>query len=148
MEAVAMVTVHSVCISKRKGEKKTAVASATLRPDFGLDGDAHAGSGRQVSLLALDGVERMRRKLSTIVPGDFAENLTVDGLETLELAPGHRLRIGSSVLLEITQIGKECHGHACAIMRAVGTCVMPKEGIFAKVLVGGPVRPGDAVERV
>jgi MOSC domain-containing protein YiiM len=143
-----MAVVHSVCISRHKGEKKSPVPAATLREDFGLDGDAHAGSGRQVSLLALDGVTRMRRRLPTIVPGDFAENLTVDGLEQLSLAPGNRIRIGPSVLLEVTQIGKECHGHSCAIMRAVGSCVMPKEGIFAKVLTGGSVRPGDLVERV
>lgn len=140
-----MAVVHSVCISRRKGEKKTPVEAVTLREDFGLDGDAHAGSGRQVSLLALDGVERMRRKLPSIVPGDFAENLTVDGLEQLTLTPGVRLRVGASVVLEVTQIGKECHGHSCAIMRAVGSCVMPKEGVFAKVVTGGPIRPGDAV---
>ncbi len=142
-----MATIHSVCISQRKGEKKKPVESAVLREDFGLQNDAHAGSGRQVSLLALEGVERMRRKLATIVPGDFAENLTVDGLEALGLAPGDRVRVGRSVLLEVTQIGKECHGHGCAIMRAVGTCVMPKEGIFARVVTGGEVRPGDVVQR-
>jgi len=141
-----MAVVHSVCISKRKGERKEAVPVVTLREDFGVENDAHAGSGRQVSLLALEGVERMREKLATIVPGDFAENLTVQGLNELGLAPGDRIRVGASALLEITQIGKECHGHACAIMQAVGTCVMPKEGIFAKVLTGGEVRPGDAVD--
>ena len=143
-----MAVVHSVCISRRKGEKKIPVEAATLREAYGVDGDAHAGSGRQVSLLALDGLERMRRKLATIMPGDFAENLTVDGLEQLDPAPGVRLRVGASVVLEVTQIGKECHGHSCAIMRAVGSCVMPKEGVFAKVISGGPVRPGDPVERV
>jgi MOSC domain-containing protein YiiM len=143
-----MAIVHAVCISTRKGEKKTPVPEATLRVDFGLSGDAHAGSGRQVSLLSLDGVTRMRQKLSTIAPGDFAENLTVDGLETLDLHPGQRLRVGASAMLEVTQIGKQCHGHACAIMRAVGSCVMPKEGVFAKVLVGGTVQPGDPVELI
>jgi MOSC domain-containing protein YiiM len=140
-----MATVHSVCVSERKGEKKHPVDAVVLREEFGIVDDAHAGSGRQVSLLALEGVERMRRKLATIVPGDFAENLTVDGLEELDLAPGHRVRVGEAVLLEVTQIGKECHGHGCAIMRAVGTCVMPKEGVFARVLAGGTVRPGDSV---
>lgn len=142
-----MAVVHSVCISKRKGERKEAVPMVTVREDFGVENDAHAGSGRQVSLLALEGVERMREKLATIVPGDFAENFTVQGLNEMGLAPGDRIRVGASVLLEITQIGKECHGHSCAIMQAVGTCVMPKEGIFAKVLAGGDVRPGDAVDR-
>ena len=140
-----MATVHSVCISARKGEKKHPVKAVTLCQDFGIENDAHAGSGRQVSLLALEGVERMREKLATIVPGDFAENLTVAGLNELGLLPGSRVRVGDDVLLEITQIGKECHGHGCAIMRAVGTCVMPKEGIFARVLTGGIVRPGDGV---
>lgn len=140
-----MATIHSVCTSQRKGEKKHAVDKAVLRLDFGIEGDAHAGSGRQVSLLALEGVLRMRQKLATIRPGDFAENLTVDGLEALGLAPGMRLRVGEDVLLEVTQIGKECHGHGCAIRRAVGTCVMPEEGVFARVLAGGEVRPGDAV---
>ena len=142
-----MAVIHSVCISKHKGERKVAVPAVTLVADFGVEHDAHAGSGRQVSLLALEGVERMREKLATIVPGDFAENLTVAGLNELRLAPGDRIRVGESALLEVTQIGKECHGHACAIMRAVGTCVMPKEGVFAKVLLGGPVKPGDAVAR-
>jgi MOSC domain-containing protein YiiM len=141
-----MAVIHSVCTSERKGEKKKAVAAVTLREDFGVEGDAHAGSGRQVSLLALEGVERMQQKLPSIIPGDFAENLTVQGLNEMGLTPGSRIRVGKTVLLEVTQIGKECHGHGCAIMRAVGSCVMPKEGIFAKVLTGGPIRPGDAVE--
>jgi MOSC domain-containing protein YiiM len=141
-----MAVVHSVCTSERKGEKKVAVDAVTLRVDFGVEGDAHAGSGRQVSLLALEGVERMRQKMPSIIPGDFAENLTVDGLNEMGLIPGSRIRVGKGVLLEVTQIGKECHGHGCAIMRAVGTCVMPKEGIFAKVLTGGTIRPGDPVE--
>jgi MOSC domain-containing protein YiiM len=141
-----MAVVHSVCTSERKGEKKVAVDAVTLRVDFGVEGDAHAGSGRQVSLLALEGVERMRQKMPSIIPGDFAENLTVEGLNEMGLIPGSRIRVGKDVLLEVTQIGKECHGHGCAIMRAVGTCVMPKEGIFAKVMTGGTIRPGDAVE--
>lgn len=140
-----MAVVHAVCTSARKGERKVAVPRVTLRTDFGVEGDAHGGSGRQVSLLSLDGVRRMQQKLPSIVPGDFAENLTVDGLEALELAPGARLRVGEDVVLEITQIGKECHGHACAIMRAVGSCVMPKEGIFARVVAGGSVQAGDQV---
>ncbi|MHC1710824.1 MAG: MOSC domain-containing protein [Solidesulfovibrio sp.] len=140
-----MAVIHSVCTSERKGEKKKAVAVVTLREDFGVEGDAHAGSGRQVSLLALEGVERMQQKLPSIIPGDFAENLTVQGLNELGLVPGSRIHVGKSVLLEVTQIGKECHGHGCAIMRAVGSCVMPKEGIFAKVLTGGSIRPGDPV---
>jgi len=141
-----MAVIHSVCTSERKGEKKKAVDVVMLRENFGVEGDAHAGSGRQISLLALEGVERMQQKLPSIIPGDFAENLTVKGLNELGLAPGNRIWVGETVLLEVTQIGKECHGHSCAIMRAVGSCVMPKEGIFAKVLAGGAIRPGDAVQ--
>lgn len=138
-----MAVVHSVCISTRKGEKKKPVESVTLREDFGIEGDAHAGSGRQVSLLALESLMRMREKLASITPGDFAENLNVQGLNELGLAVGSRFRVGAAVELEITQIGKKCHDSGCAIMRAVGTCVMPKEGLFAKVLKGGVIRPGD-----
>lgn len=140
-----MACVHSVCVSERKGERKRPVEAVTLREEHGIEGDAHAGSGRQVSLLDLDGVARMRQKLATIAPGDFAENLTVEGLSALGLVPGSRIRVGEAVLLEVTQIGKECHGHGCAIRRAVGDCVMPREGVFAKVLAGGDVRPGDPV---
>lgn len=140
-----MAVVHSVCISERKGEKKKAVESIELVENFGVKGDAHAGSGRQVSLLALEGLLRMREKLASIVPGDFAENLNVQGLNELGLGVGDRIRIGGSALLEITQLGKKCHDSGCAIMRAVGTCVMPKEGVFAKVVTGGTVKPGDEV---
>ena len=139
-----MAVVHAVCVSVKKGEKKISRESIELRPDYGVAGDAHAGSGRQVSLLALDALERMRAKLPSLTPGDFAENINVEGLEELHLAVGNRLTAGDSVLLEVTQIGKECHS-GCAIMRQVGSCVMPKEGIFAKVLTGGTVRPGDRV---
>ncbi len=140
-----MAVVHSVCISERKGERKKAVPSIELVEDFGVKGDAHAGSGRQVSLLAYEGLLRMREKLDTIMPGDFAENLNVRGLNELGLVVGSRIRVGESALLEVTQLGKKCHDAGCAIMRAVGTCVMPKEGVFAKVLRGGVVLPGDAV---
>lgn len=143
-----LVIVRSVCISTKKGEQKRPVESATLREDFGIEGDAHAGSGRQVSLLAMESMERMQEKVPGIGPGAFAENLNVEGLNTLGLALGDRVRVGASVALEITQIGKKCHDSGCAIMRAAGTCVMPKEGLFAKVLRGGVVRPGDELRRM
>ncbi len=138
-----LVIVRAVCISTKKGEQKRPVDSVTLREDYGIEGDAHAGSGRQVSLLAMESMERMQEKVPGIGPGAFAENLNVEGLASLGLAIGSRIRVGDAVALEITQIGKKCHDSGCAIMRAAGTCVMPKEGLFAKVLRGGVVRPGD-----
>lgn len=138
-----LVIVRSVCVSTKKGEQKRPVDSVTLREDYGIEGDAHAGSGRQVSLLALESMERMQEKVPGIGPGAFAENLNVEGLADLGLVLGSRIRVGAEVVLEITQIGKKCHDSGCAIMRAAGTCVMPKEGLFAKVLKGGVIRPGD-----
>ena len=140
-----MAVVHSVCLSLKKGERKTAVLQATLVAGLGVEGDAHAGSPRQVSLLSLDALDRMRRKLDWLAPGDFAENLNVDGLETLDIAVGRRLRVGADAVLEVTAIGKACHDAGCAIKKAAGTCVMPREGVFAKVLVGGDATAGDVV---
>jgi len=139
-----MAVVHAVCVSVKKGERKVPRDSIELRPDWGVVGDAHAGSGRQVSLLSLDALRRMQAKLASLAPGDFAENINVEGLGELGLVVGSRLAIGETVLLEVTQIGKECHS-GCAIMRQAGACVMPKEGVFAKVLAGGVLRPGDRV---
>jgi MOSC domain-containing protein YiiM len=139
-----MAVVHAVCVSVKKGEKKVPRPFIELRADYGVVGDAHAGSGRQVSLLGLDALLRMQSKLPSLSPGDFAENINVEGLAELRLAVGSRLTVGDSVLLEVTQIGKECHS-GCAIMRQVGSCVMPKEGVFAKVITGGTARPGDQV---
>ena len=139
-----MASVHTVCVADRKGVKKHAVTSIELVVDYGVAGDAHAGSGRQVSLLALEDMEIMRAKLATLQPGDFAENILVDGLSALDLPVGGQVRIGQDVLLEITQIGKECH-KGCAIREAVGECIMPKRGLFAKVLEPGTIRSGDAV---
>ena len=140
-----MAVVRSVCVSRKKGERKTPVDRVTLLADHGIEGDAHAGSGRQVSLLSLDALTRMRQKLSTINPGDFAENFNVEGLENLPVALGRRIRLGATAVLEVTAIGKTCHDAGCVIKKAVGTCVMPREGVFARVVVGGEVVPGDAV---
>lgn len=139
-----MAIVHSVCVADRKGVKKRPVDRIELVADHGVAGDAHAGSGRQVSLLALEDMETMRLKLATLEPGDFAENILVDGLNSLDLPVGSRVRVGERALLEITQIGKECH-KGCEIRKAVGECIMPKKGLFAKVLEGGVIRPGDGV---
>ncbi len=145
-------TVLAVSTSRRKGERKTPVQEAVLRADHGVEGDAHAGSGRQVSLLCESSVRRMREAGYEVGPGDFAENLLVDGLEPALFSPGVRVSIAGrspehSVLLEVTEIGKECHT-GCAIRELTGDCVMPREGVFARVLRGGRVRPGDGVELV
>jgi MOSC domain-containing protein YiiM len=138
-------TIEAVCISKNKGERKTPVAKVTLLPNHGIEGDAHAGEWhRQVSLLALESIEKMQRLGLAVDAGDFAENVTTKGLELVSLPIGTRLHLGDA-LLEVTQIGKECHTR-CAIFYQAGDCVMPKEGIFARVLKGGEVKTGDAIE--
>jgi MOSC domain-containing protein YiiM len=135
----------AVCISKNKGERKTPVDSVELRIDHGIVDDAHAGNWhRQVSLLAKESIAKMKAMGLDVDNGDFAENLTTEGIDLPALAIGTKLKIGSS-LLEITQIGKECH-HRCAIYHQAGDCVMPKEGVFARVLKGGHVKAGDAIE--
>ena len=136
----------AVCVSLNKGERKTPVASVELRPDHGIVGDAHAGDWhRQISLLARESIIKMQRLGLNVEAGDFAENLTTEGVDLLALAIGDRLQVGET-LLEITQIGKECHTR-CAIYHQAGDCVMPKEGLFAKVIEGGMVKPGTTIER-
>jgi len=141
-----MAKIIAVCSSKEKGTKKEAVVEGILKEDYGLVGDAHADccTHRQVSLLTMEGINKMRGLGFEVGPGDFAENLTTQGLELASLPVGTRIPIGKDVLLEITQIGKECHS-GCAIYRQIGKCIMPKEGIFARVIRGGFVRAGDQV---
>lgn len=137
-------TVVAVCISQNKGERKTQVASIELRENHGVIGDAHAGDWhRQVSLLALESIAKMQLLGINVSPGDFAENITTRGIELLKLPVGTRLALGDA-LLEVTQIGKECHAR-CAIYDQTGDCVMPKEGVFARVLQGGTVLPGSSL---
>ncbi len=139
--------VVAVSVSARKGEKKVPVPSVELLPGHGVRDDAHAGPGiRQVSLLAEESIAKMREKGLSVGPGDFAENVTVAGVALPALPVGTRLRVGKA-LLEVTQIGKECHTR-CAIYLQAGDCVMPREGIFARVIRGGDVAAGDAVEVV
>lgn len=139
--------VIAVCISKNKGERKTPVESVELRENHGIVGDAHAGEWhRQVSLLAKESIDKMRKLGLDVDSGDFAENITTEGIDLPALPIGTRLTMGET-LLEVTQIGKECHTR-CAIYHQAGDCVMPKEGIFARVLTGGVVRPGDIVALV
>ncbi len=138
--------VLSVNISKDKGEKKNNIGRCRLIEEKGLEGDAHASfMHRQVSLLALESIEKMRKKGINIEYGDFAENLTVEGMNLVSLPVGTKLRVGDGVILRVTQIGKQCH-KGCAIFQQVGDCVMPKEGIFAEVITGGDVKIGDTIE--
>ncbi|HPP06680.1 MAG TPA: hypothetical protein PLW88_04875 [Syntrophorhabdaceae bacterium] len=138
--------VLSVNISKDKGEKKHNIGRCRLIENKGLEADAHAGfMHRQVSLLSLDSIEKMREKGINIEYGDFAENLTTEGIDLLSLPVGTKLKVGDGVILRITQIGKQCH-KGCAIFQQVGDCVMPREGIFAEVVTGGDVKIGDAIE--
>ncbi|WP_432821681.1 MOSC domain-containing protein [Trichloromonas sp.] len=138
-------TIVAVCTSPGKGERKKNVGSGTLVENFGLEGDGHGGDWhRQVSLLAMESIDKMRAAGLDVGPGDFAENLTTLGVELYTLPLGTRLRVGPSALLEVTQIGKTCHTR-CAIYYQAGDCVMPKEGIFAKVIKGGKVCCDDAI---
>lgn len=135
-------TVRAVCLSDKKGIAKTNVGRGTLRVDWGLEGDAHAAKWhRQVSLLAWESIERMRALGLDVREGSFAENITTEGLELHTLPIGTRLQLGTA-LVEVTQIGKLCHTK-CAIFQTVGDCVMPREGIFVKVLEPGEVTVGD-----
>lgn len=138
--------VISVNISEKKGIRKHQVPCILLKASYGAEGDAHAGTWhRQVSLLALESIEKIRMKGVDVGPGDFAENVTTQGIDLASLPIGTRLRIGETVL-EVTQIGKECH-NGCEILEAVGDCVMPREGIFARVLKGGEIRSGNVILR-
>jgi MOSC domain-containing protein YiiM len=137
----------AVCKSEKKGTRKEPIADGYIRQDYGLAGDAHADctTHRQVSLLAMESINKMRRLGYDVGPGDFAENLTTEDIELISLPVGTELCVGNEVILEISQIGKECHT-GCAIFRQVGKCVMPKEGVFARVIRGGTVRVGDEIK--
>lgn len=141
-----MKNVIAVCRSDKKGERKTPVARVTIREEYGVVGDAHADSAthRQVSLLAIESIDKMRGKGLELRPGDFAENITTEGVDLSRLPIGTRLGVGDEVVLEMTQIGKECHA-GCAIRQQIGDCIMPREGIFARVVRGGEIKPGDDI---
>lgn len=141
-----MATILAVNISEKKGTPKKSIQQGVLIKDFGLEGDAHAGKWhRQISLLAAESIEKAKgMRTDGLCHGVFAENLTTQGITLHTLPVGTLLRVGSEAVLEVTQIGKECHD-GCAISKLVGQCVMPREGIFAKVLQGGTVRPGDEI---
>jgi MOSC domain-containing protein YiiM len=135
----------AVSTSRTKGVKKKNIMRGKLIKEYGLENDAHAGKWhRQISLLAIENIREMQQKGVNVDSGDFAENITTEGLVLWKLPVHTKLRLGDDVLVEVTQIGKKCHSH-CAIYHQVGDCVMPKKGIFARVLNGGIVQPGDAI---
>ena len=141
-----MAKIITVCKSEEKGTRKEAVVEGILKEDYGLVGDAHADccTHRQVSLLAMESIDKMGGLGFEVGPGDFAENLTTQGVELVSLPVGTKISIGKDILLEVTQIGKKCHS-GCAIYREIGKCIMPKEGIFARVIHGGCVRAEDDI---
>ena len=141
--------VIAVCTSKKKGVKKENIGKGYFQEDFGLKGDAHAGSQthRQVSLLALESINKMKNLGLELKPGDFAENITAEGLDLPSLPVGTLLSIGKDVLLKISQIGKECHT-GCAILKQTGKCIMPREGVFARVIKGGEIKAGDDISEL
>jgi MOSC domain-containing protein YiiM len=144
-----MARIIAVCWSKDTGTRKEEIAEGVFKEDFGLVDDAHAdcGTHRQVSLLAIESINKMRELGYNVGPGDFAENLTTEGIELVSLPIGTQISVGEGIILEITQIGKECHS-GCAIFHQTGKCIMPKEGVFARVIRGGLAKSGNQIKRM
>ncbi len=142
-----MAKIIAVNSSRKKSVRKSTIAEGVLRQGYGLIDDAHAdcNTHRQVSLLAMESVSKMQQMGVNVGPGDFAENLTTEAIDLVSLPVGTQLSVGKDIILEVSQIGKECHTK-CAIFRQVGTCVMPTEGIFATVIRGGVVKPDDEIK--
>jgi MOSC domain-containing protein YiiM len=141
-----MATIEAVCTSHKKGIVKREQQSVELKKAWGIEGDAHAGDWhRQVSLLAGESIDQVKNILPSLKNGAFAENIITRGIDLSRLAIGNRLQAGKTVIIEITQIGKECHNSGCAIKKATGDCIMPREGIFAKVIHGGEILPDDEI---
>lgn len=136
--------IYKISIALEKGLKKTNINAVELKEDFGIVGDAHAGSPRQVSLLPFESFDKVKNSVIDINPGDFAENITTTGIDFSDVSIGKKMKLGDSIELEITQIGKKCH-HGCYISQAVGDCIMPREGIFARVIKGGRISEGDVI---
>ena len=138
--------IRAISISKTKGTQKINVPEAELRTNYGIVGDAHAGNwDRQISLLDTECIEIMNAKGANVSPGGFAENITTEGIDLTALKAGDKLRLGAEVEIKITQFGKQCHGR-CKIYEQIGDCIMPREGVFARVSRGGPIRAGDDIE--
>ena len=141
-------TIHSICISTQKGTKKKEVSSAEIITNWGIEHDAHAGSWhRQLSLLSVGSIEKMKEKGYRAQPGDFAENVTIEGIDFSQIRRGDKMIINDVIVLEITQIGKECHT-GCEIQQITGDCIMPREGVFARVVQGGKIEKGHKVIRL
>ena len=137
--------IRAISVSEEKGTPKTNVPNAELKAEHGIVGDAHAADWhRQVSLLAVESIEKMTAKGAKVFPGNFAENITTEGIDLSALSVGDRLCAGAAVELEITQLGKKCHSR-CAIYDQIGDCIMPREGIFAKVVKPGSIKVGDII---
>ena len=141
-----MATIIAVCRSDKKGTRKEPIAEGLFKEQEGLADDAHAdcNTHRQISLLAMESIDKMHEMGMDLSPGDFAENLTTEGIDLVSLPVGTRLTVGEDVVLEVSQIGKECHTK-CAIYRQVGECIMPTEGIFARVIIGGVLKAEDPI---
>ena len=137
--------IHKLSVSERKGEKKDNVPEVMVIAEKGIQGDAHCGSERPVSLLSLESFDELDTSLMEISPGDFAENITTRGLDYSRVTMGTRLALGDEVIVEIIQLGKECHD-GCIIKQTVGDCVMPRRGVFARPLKGGKLREGDPIK--
>ena len=143
-----MAYVEAVCTSAKKGVVKKQQERVELKADWGIETDAHAGDWhRQVSLLAGESIDLVKNTMPSLKNGAFAENIITRGIDLSAVRIGERLQIGEEVVLEITQIGKECHNSGCAIKKKTGDCIMPREGLFAKVIAGGLVQAGDSVEK-
>ena len=141
-----MATIEAICVSKKKGMVKKATSVATFKAGYGIIDDAHAGKWhRQVSLLAGESIDTVKEKLPTLKDGAFAENIITRELDLSSVSVGDSLQIGTDIILEITQIGKKCHNDGCVIKKATGDCIMPKEGIFAKVVQGGTAQANDPI---
>jgi len=138
--------IRAISVSKEKGTRKVNVPKAELQVDFGIIGDAHAGNWhRQVSLLGVESIDKMVARGAKVSPGDLAENITTEGIGPGVLKVGSKLKLGTNVELEITQSGKRCHKR-CEILKQLGDCIMPREGVFAKVTKGGTINVGDTIE--
>ena len=141
-----MAHVEAVCISEKKGIVKKEQPEVILKTEWGIENDAHAGDWhRQISLLAGESIDSVKEKLPTLKNGAFAENIVTRGIDLTALVIGDRLQVGGTAILEITQIGKECHNSGCAIKKLTGDCIMPREGLFSRVIKGGTIKAKDLI---